>query len=144
MNASRTWSQLPEIITSQCQHLLQFWFTGLVSRNTTVLFCHREGWTAFQKNANQSDLLPRTLLSNYPLTVPVWEWTTKATGILFWEVFCIWTLNLLQTLKMLTELLSSLLLNTYNELLKKLCLDIQCILLGLWHQVAKYTAQCSP
>lgn len=61
--------------------------------------------------------------------MPVWEGTTKATGIFFWEVLHIWTLNLLQTLKMLMEFLSSLLLNTYNELLKILCLDIQCILL---------------
>lgn len=72
-----------------------------------------------------------------PLAVPVWEWTTKAPGILFWELLYIWTLNLFQILKMLVELVSSLLLNTYNELLEekktKHCLEIQCILLGLWH-----------
>lgn len=52
--------------------------------------------------------------------MPVWEGTTKATGIFFWEMLHIWTRNLLQTLKMLMEFLSSLLLNTYNELLKTL------------------------
>lgn len=67
--------------------------------------------------------------------MPVWEGTTKATGIFFWEVLHIWTLNVLQTLKTLMEFLSSLLLNTYNELLKRLCLEIEflylCVLLDL-------------